>query len=135
MKGSGPDPSSAKKKSKPSHSRPPHSAAFLFCSDVASVSALEAELPQRRQPAGRDRDRAHHAAVRRPVSPTAALAFQSTGASFTVKGVPLARNAALVEGGLDLRITAQASFGIPYVGQLADRVQDHSVKGNFSRKF
>jgi len=69
------------------------------------------------------------------VSPTAALAFQSTGASFTVAGVPLARNAALVEGGLDLRITTQASVGISYVGQLADRVQDHSVKGNFSWKF
>ncbi|WP_176936753.1 autotransporter outer membrane beta-barrel domain-containing protein [Bradyrhizobium brasilense] len=69
------------------------------------------------------------------VSPTAALAFQSTGASFTVNGVPLARNAALVEGGLDLRITAQATVGISYVGQLADRVQDHSVKGSFSWKF
>ncbi|MGY4427216.1 outer membrane autotransporter protein [Bradyrhizobium sp. JR6.1] len=69
------------------------------------------------------------------VSPTAALAFQSTGASFTVNGVPLARNAALVEGGLDLRITSQASVGVSYVGQIADRVQDHSVKGNFSWKF
>ncbi|MCP1837343.1 uncharacterized protein with beta-barrel porin domain [Bradyrhizobium sp. USDA 4538] len=37
--------------------------------------------------------------------------------------------------GLDLRITSQASVGISYVGQLADRVQDHSVKGNFSWKF
>ncbi|WP_454619123.1 autotransporter domain-containing protein [Bradyrhizobium cenepequi] len=69
------------------------------------------------------------------VTPTAALAFQSTGANFTVAGVPLARNAALVEGGLDLRVMPQASVGISYVGQLADRVQDHSVKGSFSWKF
>ncbi|WP_130229494.1 autotransporter domain-containing protein [Bradyrhizobium sp. Leo121] len=69
------------------------------------------------------------------VTPTAALAFQSTGANFMVAGVPLARNAALVEGGLDLRVMPQASVGISYVGQLADRVQDHSVKGSFSWRF
>lgn len=69
------------------------------------------------------------------VTPTAALAFQSTGANFMVAGVPLARNAALVEGGLDLRVTPQASVGIAYVGQLADRVQDHSVKGSFTWRF
>ncbi|KWV58577.1 hypothetical protein AS156_33870 [Bradyrhizobium macuxiense] len=69
------------------------------------------------------------------VTPTAALAFQGLGTSFTAAGVPLARNAALVEGGLDLRVTAQASVGIAYVGQLADRVQDHSVKASFDWKF
>ncbi|WP_456660822.1 autotransporter outer membrane beta-barrel domain-containing protein [Bradyrhizobium sp. JR3.5] len=69
------------------------------------------------------------------VTPTAALAFQSLGTSFSVAGRPLARNAALVEGGLDLRITPQASVGIAYVGQLADRVQDHSVKACFSWRF
>ncbi|HEX7921922.1 MAG TPA: autotransporter-associated beta strand repeat-containing protein [Bradyrhizobium sp.] len=69
------------------------------------------------------------------VTPTAALAFQNLGTGFTVAGVPLARNAALVEGGLDLRVTPQASVGIAYVGQLADRVQDHSIKASFSWKF
>ncbi|MCP1834390.1 outer membrane autotransporter protein [Bradyrhizobium sp. USDA 4518] len=69
------------------------------------------------------------------VTPTSALAFQGLGTGFTVAGVPLARNAALVEGGLDLRVTPQASIGIAYVGQLADRVQDHSVKASFSWKF
>nr|WP_274612691.1 hypothetical protein [Bradyrhizobium brasilense] len=54
------------------------------------------------------------------------------GTGFTVAGVPLARNAAMVEGGLDLRVAPQASIGIAYVGQLADRVQDHSVKARFS---
>ncbi|MBR0898260.1 autotransporter domain-containing protein, partial [Bradyrhizobium tropiciagri] len=69
------------------------------------------------------------------VTPSTALAFQSLGTSFTVAGVPLARNAALVEGGFDLRVTPQASVGIAYVGQLADRVQDHSVKASFNWKF
>ncbi|MGY3574184.1 MULTISPECIES: hypothetical protein [unclassified Bradyrhizobium] len=67
--------------------------------------------------------------------PDISLAFQGLGTGFTVAGVPLARNAALVEGGLDLRVTPQASIGIAYVGQLADRVQDHSVKASFSWKF
>ena len=38
-------------------------------------------------------------------------------------------------GGLDLRVTSQTSVGISYVGQLADRVQDHSVKGSFTWRF
>ncbi|WP_338698776.1 autotransporter domain-containing protein [Bradyrhizobium sp. 26S5] len=69
------------------------------------------------------------------VTPTAALAFQNLGTGFSVAGVPLARNAALVEGGLDLKVTPQASLGIAYVGQLAGRVQDQLVKANFSWRF
>ncbi|MBR0868815.1 autotransporter-associated beta strand repeat-containing protein [Bradyrhizobium tropiciagri] len=69
------------------------------------------------------------------VTPTAAFTFQSLGTGFTVAGVPLARSTALVEGGLDLRVTSQATVGVAYVGQLGDRVQDHSVKANFSWKF
>ncbi|QOZ24955.1 autotransporter outer membrane beta-barrel domain-containing protein [Bradyrhizobium sp. CCBAU 51753] len=69
------------------------------------------------------------------VTPTAALAFQSIGTGFTVAGVPLGRSTALVEGGLDLRVAPQASVGIAYVGQLGDRVQDHSVKASFNWKF
>jgi len=69
------------------------------------------------------------------LTPTANLAFQSAGIPFTVAGAPIARDAALVDGGFDLRITAQATFGVSYVGQLANTAQDHSVKGNFSWKF
>ena len=52
------------------------------------------------------------------VDPTAALAFVSTGAAFTIAGVPLARDAALVEAGADLQITGNAKVGVPYAGQL-----------------
>ncbi len=69
------------------------------------------------------------------VTPTAALAFQSTGAAFGIAGVPLARDAALVEAGLDLQVTAQAKVGVVYAGQLADTTHDHSVKGNFTWRF
>ncbi|WP_156928696.1 hypothetical protein [Bradyrhizobium sp. th.b2] len=78
MKGIGPAPSSAKKKSKP--------------------------VTQGRR-------------IRRPFFATASLPRRQTksrGAS---------------------RVTPQASLGIAYVGQLADRVQDHSVKASFSWRF
>jgi outer membrane autotransporter protein len=69
------------------------------------------------------------------VTPTAALAFQSNGLGFAVAGVPVARDAALVEGGFDLRITPQAKFGLYYSGELATGAHDHAVKGNFIWNF
>ena len=45
------------------------------------------------------------------VTPVAALAFQSTGTSFTVAGIPIARNSALIEGGFDWRFSPQAKLG------------------------
>jgi len=68
-------------------------------------------------------------------TPTAALAFQSTGAGFGIWGVPLARDAALIEAGGDLQLTAQAKVGVSYAGQLANSAHDHSVKGNFTWRF
>ena len=69
------------------------------------------------------------------VTPSAALSFQSTGAAFGIWGVPIARDAALVEAGGDLQLTTQAKVAISYAGQLADRAHDHSVKGNFTWRF
>lgn len=59
-------------------------------------------------------------------TPTAALAFQSTGAAFGIGGVPIARDAALVEAGGDLQLTVQAKVGASHAGQLANRAHDHS---------
>jgi len=69
------------------------------------------------------------------VVPAATLAFLSTGAAFAVAGVPIARDSALVEAGLDLAVTARAVLGVSYVGQLADDVQDHGVKGKAVWRF
>jgi outer membrane autotransporter protein len=63
------------------------------------------------------------------VTPNAALAFQGTGQGFTVTGVPAAQDSALIEAGLDLRLSAQATVGIGYVGQLAGNVADHAITG------
>jgi outer membrane autotransporter protein len=69
------------------------------------------------------------------ITPTAALAFQNTGAGFSITGVPLARDAALVETALDLRVSPHAKLGLSYSGQLAGQLQDHAVKGNFTWNF
>lgn len=64
------------------------------------------------------------------VTPTATLALLGTGAGFTVAGVPLARDSALVEAGFDV-----ATLGLSYSGQLADNVRDHAIKGNATVRF
>ncbi len=45
--------------------------------------------------------------------------------------MPLAQNAALVDAGADLLISPQIRIGISYSGQLAERIHDNAVKGNF----
>ncbi len=69
------------------------------------------------------------------VTPTEALAFQSTGAPFTIAGLPLARDTALVESGLDLRLNPQARLGLIYSAQFGDHVQHNSVQGNLTWRF
>lgn len=69
------------------------------------------------------------------VTPAASLAFQSIGTPFTINGVPIARDAALVSAGADLRVTRQASVGVAYMGNLASNARDNSVRGVFSWKF
>jgi uncharacterized protein with beta-barrel porin domain len=50
-------------------------------------------------------------------------------------GVPLAREAALVEAGFDTLIASQTTVGISYSGQLGERVRDHSVRGDLRIRF
>ncbi len=69
------------------------------------------------------------------VVPAASLAFVAGGAPFTTAGVPIARDAALLEAGFDLRVTLRATLGVAYTGELAGNARDHSVKGTFSWKF
>jgi uncharacterized protein with beta-barrel porin domain len=69
------------------------------------------------------------------VTPSAALAFQGTGAAFTVAGVPIARNSALVEAGFDWRFSPWAKLGLAYQGELAANAQAHAIKGAFTWDF
>jgi outer membrane autotransporter protein len=64
-----------------------------------------------------------------------ALAFAANGAGFTVSGVPLARDSALLQAGLDFRIASDATLGLSYTGQLAGDVQDHGITGRLDWRF
>jgi outer membrane autotransporter protein len=68
------------------------------------------------------------------VDPKATLAFAGS-IPFTITGAPIARNAALVEAGLDLVIDANASLGVTYAGQLAEDAQDQVLKANLAVRF
>lgn len=69
-------------------------------------------------------------------TPSAQLALTALpGSVFTVSGVPLAQNTALVEAGVDLLLTPQARIGASYVGQFADSVTVNAFSANLSWRF
>lgn len=55
--------------------------------------------------------------------------------SFTVSGVPIARDVAAVEAGLDFAVTPSASVGISYSGQFGSGDYEQQIKGRFDVKF
>jgi outer membrane autotransporter protein len=65
------------------------------------------------------------------VTPDAMLAFASTGIGFTVYGVPLAEDSALIDAGLDFALGKRTTAGVSYSGQFGDGVTDNGVKGRF----
>jgi outer membrane autotransporter protein len=69
------------------------------------------------------------------VSPATALTFQTLGTSFATAGAPIARDSAVVDAGLDLRVAPQATLGLFYLGRLAGSGQDNSVRGGFTWRF
>jgi outer membrane autotransporter protein len=69
------------------------------------------------------------------VTPKTALAFSSTGIGFTVYGVPLAEDSALIDTGLDFTLGPRTTAGVSYSGQFGDRVQDNAVRGRLTWLF
>ncbi|WP_245441566.1 autotransporter domain-containing protein [Rhizobium vallis] len=67
-------------------------------------------------------------------TPTSDLSFDG-GSIFTVAGVPIRRDAAVIEAGLDFTVTPAATFGLSYSGQFASDANDQSVHANLSVKF
>ncbi|MFL9966076.1 autotransporter domain-containing protein, partial [Paraburkholderia sediminicola] len=68
------------------------------------------------------------------VVPTSTLAFAG-GSPFVVAGVPIARNAALIEAGLDFQITPKASLVVTYGGQFGSGTTSQSVQGTLKVRF
>ncbi|WP_421917298.1 autotransporter outer membrane beta-barrel domain-containing protein [Mesorhizobium sp.] len=68
------------------------------------------------------------------VTPTSTLAFAG-GDAFTIAGVPIARDTAVVEAGLDLKMSANATLGVSYDGQFGGRAADNGAKANLNVRF
>jgi outer membrane autotransporter protein len=64
-----------------------------------------------------------------------ALAFASSGTSFDIRGVPLARNSVLVDAGIDISISPRSRLGLSYVGQFASDLQDNGVTATLNWRF
>ncbi|WP_241660821.1 autotransporter domain-containing protein [Variovorax guangxiensis] len=68
------------------------------------------------------------------VSQSATMAFAG-GNGFAVAGVPIAKDAAVIEAGLDFAIKRDLTLGVSYAGQVGDGVKDHGVKASLLWKF
>lgn len=68
------------------------------------------------------------------ITPEARHAFWA-GDAFIVAGVPIAKDSAVVDVGVDLAIARDASFGLSYSGQIANSARDHGIKANLRIRF
>jgi outer membrane autotransporter protein len=68
-------------------------------------------------------------------TPTARLAFTSGSPLFLIAGVPIAPDAAVLEGGIDVALSRAASLGIAYRGQLASGADEHALEGLWRFRF
>lgn len=68
---------------------------------------------------------------------TTPLSVHAFGGSspFSVAGAPIARDSAIAEAGLDFDISAAASIGLSYHGQLASDAQEHGFRADLAVRF
>ena len=64
------------------------------------------------------------------------MAFASAPTTlFSIGGAPIYRDAAVIEAGIDWRLTAKASLGVYYSGALSTQGADNAIKGRFEARF
>ena len=68
-------------------------------------------------------------------TPNAAMRFAGGGGAFNIGGVPIARDVAVVEAGLDFALSPAATLGVSYAGQFGSGVSDQSARASFNLKF
>lgn len=69
------------------------------------------------------------------VTSLSTMAFADGGNAFAIGGMPIARDAAVVEAGLDLTLSPDAALGVSYGGQFGSGISDQSIRANFNVKF
>lgn len=68
-------------------------------------------------------------------TPTSQMRFASGSDTFTIAGVPLARDALVFDAGLEMELTDDATFGLSYSGQLGSGASDHGVRAALNVRF
>jgi fibronectin-binding autotransporter adhesin len=68
------------------------------------------------------------------VTPVSILAFQG-GNSFNTAGVPIAKDALMVDAGLEVTVAKATTVSLSYGGQFANAVVEQSFTGNLIVKF
>jgi outer membrane autotransporter protein len=68
------------------------------------------------------------------IAPAAQLAF-SDGADFQIAGVPIARDAALLDAGLAFAVTDRLTVGLAYSGRIGDDVVDQGLRADLALRF
>lgn len=69
------------------------------------------------------------------VAPVSIQCFAAGGSAFTIWGVPIARDAAVIEAGLDYAIAPNATLGVFYNAQFGSNLADQGIKANLNIKF
>jgi outer membrane autotransporter protein len=59
----------------------------------------------------------------------------SEGDAFTITGVPLSRDSAVLEAGVGVKLSRSVSVGLSYQGQLGSDAKDHGVRANVGIAF
>lgn len=67
--------------------------------------------------------------------PTSTLAFIDGGSAFSVAGVPIARDTAVVELGLDASVAKNLTLGVAYSGQYGGGSHDNAISGRLAWRF
>jgi fibronectin-binding autotransporter adhesin len=68
------------------------------------------------------------------LAPTASLAFNG-GSAFTITGAPIAKNALVLDAGLDVTLNSRLSLNLNYTGQIAGHSHDNAVRGGVGFRF
>ncbi len=68
-------------------------------------------------------------------TPDATLSFAGGSEPFTVQGLPISRDSALVELGADLDLTDRLTLGLAYSGQIAANSREHGIRGELRLSF
>ncbi len=69
------------------------------------------------------------------ISPAARMAFTGSPTTFSIAGVPLARDSAVLELGVDISMGKSATLGFSYAGQYGSGYRDNAIQGSLLWKF